>query len=639
MIKILFATREELHGLVKKEVLKYKNEDIEFQVDEVIGSEYVKNRKFDYDIVIASGSPVVAFEKYHKHIRVVAIPISGYEIIKVISEVRAKYNPKKIALIGSKKFLHGTSELVDYFDIPLEIHMVETEEANMDAIEKSINNGVDHIIGALGAHRLCEKRGIPSSYICIGRQSIHQALETAVKLANAIEQERTKAQRIEIIMKYAHEGIIAVDDKLRVCLINEKALSLADLRNEQAVHKCIDDLLPSFNVKKVLKSGKTELGNIKKINQTMVTTNIVPVNVNGSLVGSVVTFQEVAKIQEQEQKIRKIIYEKGNEAKYTFEDIVGDSAAIDRAIKMARIFSKNTSNVLIIGETGTGKELFAQSIHNNSSRKNAPFVAINCGALPESLLESELFGYVQGAFSGAVKGGKQGLFEIAHRGTIFLDEIGEISLNLQKKLLRVLQEKEVRRVGGDKIIPIDVRVIAATNKDLKDMMVKGEFRNDLFYRINVLRINVPPLRDRGKDIVLIAKKILQEKNAIKITPEAEALFLKHKWYGNIRELINVCERLATLCLNEEDSREEVSIHEEDIVNAIDWEENIKPGSRDEEVPEKKEVLAACELEEINKEAILSILKDEKYNKTKAAKRLGISRSTLWRKIRKYNIDI
>ena len=213
--------------------------------------------------------------------------------------------------------------------------------------------------------------------------------------------------------------------------------------------------------------------------------------------------------------------------------------------------AKSDSSVLITGESGTGKELFAQAIHNNSRRKNYQFVAVNCGALPESLLESELFGYEEGAFTGAKKGGKLGLFELAHNGTLFLDEIGEMPLNLQMRLLRVLQEREVMRIGGDRLIKVDIRIIVATNRNLKEMVKCGEFREDLYYRLKVLPLKLSPLRERREDILLLINEIKNQFNSdFNLTLEAQEVLINHSWKGNIRELKNYVEYFANLGVNE-----------------------------------------------------------------------------------------
>ncbi len=260
-----------------------------------------------------------------------------------------------------------------------------------------------------------------------------------------------------------------------------------------------------------------------------------------SLQGLVVHLQEITKVQRLEGEIRREMYAKGQIAKFSFNDIVGKSSSIERTIKYAKGFAVCDDTILIEGESGTGKELFAQAIHNGSRRYEHPFVAVNCASLPDNLLESELFGYVEGAFTGAKKGGKLGLFEVAHKGTIFLDEIGDISQLLQARLLRVLQEKQIRRIGDDRVIPVDVRVIAATNRKLSDLVANEQFRHDLYYRLNVLKLLLPPLRERLQDIPDLARYLL--KNWSKDLEYCKKLELDrafkilqaYSWPGNIRE--------------------------------------------------------------------------------------------------------
>ncbi|MGI6424651.1 MAG: sigma-54 interaction domain-containing protein [Tepidanaerobacteraceae bacterium] len=250
--------------------------------------------------------------------------------------------------------------------------------------------------------------------------------------------------------------------------------------------------------------------------------------------------------------MRRELYLKGHVAQHTFEDIITCSSIMEKAISEARQFAQAEAAVVITGETGTGKELFAQSIHNTSQRKGGHFVAVNCAAVPENLLESELFGYEEGAFTGARRGGKKGLFELAHDGTIFLDEIGELPLKLQARLLRVLQEKAVIRVGGDRVIPINVRIIAATHRNLEASVKNGTFRQDLYYRLNVLRLSLPPLRERKDDIPLLIDRLLEKicnKTAKKPPLLSDAvlkIFCSYHWPGNVRELQNILERLVVL---------------------------------------------------------------------------------------------
>ncbi|MGE4284368.1 MAG: sigma-54 interaction domain-containing protein, partial [Clostridia bacterium] len=356
-------------------------------------------------------------------------------------------------------------------------------------------------------------------------------------------------------------------------------------------------------------------------------------------VGNVLTFHDVTRIQELESKIREKIYTRGHIAKHSFDNIIGESGKLNEVIQAAKKFSRVESNVLVVGETGTGKELFAQSMHNFSHRKSGPFVAVNCAALPENLLESEMFGYVEGAFTGAIKGGKPGLFELAHRGTIFLDEISEISLKLQGQLLRVLQEKEIRRIGHDRIIPVDVRVISATNKELSILVQKGMFREDLYYRLDILKINIPPLRERKTDIPLLAKHFIREfqlllgKEDYELSAGAIEALMSHEWSGNIRHLRNMCERLVVLS--------ECNLIEENDIKAVILNNNIdRPActSQSDNFTTFSSSSYMVELKQIEREKIKNELERSRYNKSKAAKSLGISRATLWRRMKEMNIE-
>lgn len=329
--------------------------------------------------------------------------------------------------------------------------------------------------------------------------------------------------------------------------------------------------------------------------------------------GAILFIRNTERIIEEERKIRKGLSEKGLVAKYSFKDIIGKSQAIRDNIRMAERYSRVNSNVLIVGETGTGKELFAHSIHQASNRSEGPFVALNCAALPENLLESELFGYESGAFSGAAKGGKVGLFELAHQGTIFLDEIGEIPTALQAKLLRVLQEKEIRRIGGTSVHPVDVRVISATNINIDEKIREGQFRSDLYYRLNLLDIRIPPLRERREDIqelvdIYLARLACEMgKHIPVVTSEAAQLLAAYDWPGNVRELRNVCERM--IVLNEDDVISAELLHQLRIF------------------PEEKTTEAVVH-EEFS-EDVYSRLKPRKKKKD-LAEELGVSRTTLWR---------
>lgn len=434
-----------------------------------------------------------------------------------------------------------------------------------------------------------------------------------------LEQYTTK--EVQVIIESSHDGIIVVDREARVRLVNDLGMKILGLPNNIIGEK-ITEFIPNSDLIRILETGKTEMGDIATVLNRNLVINRLPIIENGQLVGVVSNFKEINDIQRMEMKIRKKFHQKGLEAKHQLADIAGSSTTMEECKTLAEKYGKTNATVMILGDSGTGKELFAQGIHLSGARAKGPFVAINCAAIPESLLESELFGYDDGTFTGAVKGGKGGLIELAHGGTIFLDEIGEMSLKIQAMLLRILEERQVRRIGGQKLIPVDIRVVVATNRRLETMVEQGEFRKDLYYRLNVLTLDLPPLRERLEDIPVLVESILTEFNDRRqskihaVSDEVLALFSQYDWPGNVRELRNVIERM-------------VLMSEGDILTMKDarfFERKLPKKTSNQ--PNKRE------MEEM---AILSVLKETKGNKTMAARKLGVDRSTLWRRIKKYGL--
>ncbi|KOS66265.1 transcriptional regulator [Lysinibacillus contaminans] len=356
-------------------------------------------------------------------------------------------------------------------------------------------------------------------------------------LSLSIQNERQLTQKLDSILNAVHEGIIGLDEKGIITLINEDAYKILQLPSINFIGKHYREILPDFQINETYLDQKEQLDNLFQINNRSLLVSKVPLILTKQLVGLVITFQDVTRVQRMEQEIRKKSTELGLTTKYSFDNIIGKSPLIISAKQKAVRLAKSDYTVLITGENGTGKEVFAQAIHTSSERKEGPFVAVNFAGLTETLIESELFGYEGGAFTGARKEGKMGLFELAHNGTIFLDEIGDASLSIQASLLRVLQERQVMRVGGNKIIPINVRVIAASNKNLYQMMQEGTFREDLYYRLNVLPLQIPSLRERKQDLfILIDSFLTLNKRNLIFKPDIKSLLINYNWPGNIREL-------------------------------------------------------------------------------------------------------
>jgi len=582
------------------------------------------------DVLIARGVTAAALKKIVRGTPVVELPVSGYEVMRAIWECQKKYAPRKIAIVGSRDMIYGVKKIEEIIGIELMVVEVQHEDEAESVLQAVKDSGVAVIIGGVMSTWVAKRIGLQAEFIQIGQDAIYRALSEAKRVALVRRQEQERGEQFRAILEYSTEGVVAVDADGVINLINAAAVKLANV-NEEAVGLPVDNVLPQLGLTKALESGRAELGEIETINGQPMAVNRVPFSIGGQAVGAVATFQPVSAIQELEGKIRRKVYQRGHVAKLTASNILGKSPAIQRAIAIAKEFSDINSTVLIMGETGTGKEIFAQSIHNASGRKKGPFVAVNCAALPENLLESELFGYAEGAFTGAARGGKIGLFELAHMGTIFLDEISEISHKLQGRLLRVLQEREIMRLGDDKVIPINVRVIAATNQDLYRLMRKGIFREDLYYRVDILRLVLPPLRERREDIIPLLHHFLKEdchhfnKKFRDISPEAQRLFQDYYWRGNVRELRNVAERLAAL------SRSGV-IEPEDVegmfAQSPDQAHAAVPASGVESA-----LMYTAGDTDLNRTLLMKALEESHYHYGKAAAKLGISRTTLWRRLK------
>lgn len=461
----------------------------------------------------------------------------------------------------------------------------------------------------------------------------------------------------EQIINLLAERVVIIDDNGMILYINEGYCQFIGTTMEKAIGQPVQDVIENSRMHRMVKTGKAELAAVQKINGSEMIANRFPIFEDGKVVGAVgnVMFRNPEEWRMYRTKIQNLVEElnyyqakaqRDLRSKYSFEDLIGSSPIFLAAKALAQRVSGSNSSVLLIGESGTGKELFAHAIHHQSTRASAPFVAINCSSIPEHLLESELFGYEDGAFTGAKKGGKKGQFELAGGGTLFLDEIGDMPLSMQSKLLRVLQEKEVVRVGGYKSISVDVRIIAATHRDLEKMVEKGEFRQDLYYRLNVIKIDIPPLRERKEDIAPIARGLLKKlearfyRNSIELSAEVKERLMQHSWPGNIRELENVLERSINVLDGKTIKVSDLPLYLRDFEpedgSAIHSDQEISPSlvlaSEPLFVQPLKETLA-----QVEKQAIEHALAVTKGNKLEAALLLEIGKTSFYDKCKLYNI--
>jgi len=573
------------------------------------------------EVIISRGGTATAIAK-EVDVPVVAIAVSAFDLVRAVA--KAKLSGQKIGVVGFRNIIYGSKTLESILDVSIEEIEIEDAEEVPEAISAFMKKGIDVIVGDAVSVRVCKNLGLPAILVDSGKEAIGIALREAQELASVRRRERIRTEQLRVILNTIYDGIIATDSEGRISLVNIAAEKLLKIDGKRQIGRMVAEALPGYAIEIVQENGIAKLGDLHRSRNAQIVQNIVPVIIEKEIVGVVSTFQDVGHLERVETKVRQELYLKGHVAQFTFEDIVAHSQSMQDLLERSSRYAVTEATILIMGETGTGKELFAQSIHNASKRLDKPFVAINCAAVPENLLESELFGYEEGAFTGARKGGKKGLFELAHKGTLFLDEVGELSLSLQVRLLRVLQERSIMRVGGDRLLPVDVRIIAATHRNLEEAIIKETFRRDLFYRLNVLQINLPPLRERVEDIPIIMDtlidKICFKNGCLPPVINDEILFIlkSYSWPGNVREFENILERLVILY-----SGREIEVkHMKEIFLKNEVSDSLV-----------LHLTLTGDMENMEKAIIHKTLELTDYDRDETCKRLGISKTTLWRRLK------
>ena len=544
----------------------------------------------------------------------------------LLSFLEAKKMGNKVCFITypEEGFLFDFNKINEVMGFDVMLYPYKTNEELVKQVKRAKEDGVDVIVGGgVRTANLATSYGIKSMYIKANKRTIKRALVLANQVAKDRMIIKAKVKQLNAVINVSEEGILFVNTNHVVEACNPAAEKLFNISANNVIGKRVDEI-NSISLKNIFTESIKfeEVGNLTR---GKINVSYSPVIIEEVRIGTFINCRDISSIQKLEHKIRRDLYTKGLVAKFNFEDIIHSDAKMTEVVNLAKEYARTDSTVLLIGESGTGKELFAQSIHNYSERANGPFVAVNCAALPENLLESELFGYVEGAFTGAMKGGRQGVFELAHQGTIFLDEIGEIPLHIQTRLLRVLQEKEVMRLGAEHVIPIDIRVVAATNKKLWELVEEGKFRLDLYFRLSILYLEIPPLYQRPNDIPLLINRFLKasgESLTFEQIPHTIQAFLrKYQWPGNIRQLENIVERYLLYAKNMKS--------EQLFIDDIKYEMGSKAileAGKDELLVHKGT------LEEINRQVIIKMLEENNDNKSVVADLLGISRTTLWKKV-------
>lgn len=487
---------------------------------------------------------------------------------------------------------------------------------------------------------IVEKKLIINKDSIEGAYMFLQQLNTCKNFIRLLDEDETEASfLLNTITEATNDAIVYVNKEGKVEILTKAYANFLGVNRDEAIGKHVRDVIENTRMDIVVETGIPEIAQVQEIKgRNMIATRI-PVVVNDKIVGAVgkVLFKDVDELNSLYKEINKIEkelnlykdeFKRANKAQYALDSIISESRSMEELKELTIMAAKTNSNVLILGESGTGKELFAHAIHNNSKRKDAPFIKVNCGAIPYELLESELFGYEEGSFTGAKKGGKIGKFKAADGGTIFLDEIGELPMNMQVKLLRVLQDREIERIGSNISEKVDIRIIAATNKDLDKMVSEGMFRLDLYYRLNVVSIKIPPLRERKEDISILSKYLIEKISkgenikVDKISDNTLEYLKKYDWPGNVRELENILERAINF------------LEKETIINLNHLPHKITGIMGNKQIRNLKSIV-----EEVEKQTIIDSLIITNGNKTNAANILDISRTSLYEKITKYGIDI
>jgi propionate catabolism operon transcriptional regulator len=576
------------------------------------------------DVIVAAGSNG-AYLRQRLEIPVVLVRVGGFDLMRALA--RARSISARIALVTHGDTPREVQQFDELFRLGIEQRSYRTEEDARDCVRELKAKSIEVVVAPGLVVDLAEQAGMHGIFL-YSVDAVREALDDALERVRLSRIEAAKRDRLNSILAHLRDGVVAVDMDERIEVVNPAMERLLGQPVTALTGRKLSDVAPELTLAATLREQRAEIEELQRLGTKALVTTRVPIVEQGSQTGAVLTCQDPDAIQRVDRRLRTQRPKLPRTARYKLDDIVGHCPAIVQTRTLAAQFARSDATVLIIGESGTGKELLAQGIHMASSRRNQPFIAINCAAFPAALLESELFGYEEGAFTGARKGGKVGLFEAAHTGTIFLDEIGEMPVSLQTRMLRVLQEREVLRIGAIEPTRIDVRVIAATHRDLDAQITRGEFRSDLYYRLNILRLSLPPLRERIEDLRELASHVLRRvADRVRPGPMTQALLEElvhagahYAWPGNVRELENFVERIAT----------------------YDGSNTKHTSARDRLLELIPEIFAADTVtsssladlrEETELQMIQRVLEECGGDRTLAAQRLGIGRTTLWRKLR------
>ncbi|KXU82767.1 propionate catabolism operon regulatory protein PrpR [Paraburkholderia monticola] len=600
------------------------------------------------DVVLSAGSNG-AYLQENLSVPVVMVKVNGFDVLSAITRATATWPEARIGLVLHEAIAQELADLSPLLNVDLRQRAYRSIDEVRLAVEQLAAQGCRVVVGAGMACDLAQQAGMESVFL-YSLAAVEEAFERSVELARVSRQKESKRVRLNTIVAHLRDGVAAFDEAGQLEAVNPAMLELLGLGAAQTLAKDDEDtptrvaraLAPLLRETRAAEQPVDE--RIEQIGGRALIVNCVPIAEQGARAGFVVTAQDALVAQRIDRSLRTSQRPRHLVARHRLDDLIGASVALERVRRLARAGAAHDATVLLTGESGTGKELVAQGIHNASRRRGNPFVAFNCAALPEGLIESELFGHEEGAFTGARRGGKPGLFEIAHTGTIFLDEIGEMPAALQSRLLRVLQEREVMKLGAGRATPVDVRVIAATHRDLHALVEQGAFRADLYFRLNLLQIKLPPLRERRADIAPLARHLLG-RSALQYGLSAaalervlaflEPLFANYAWPGNVRELENL---LARAAIYVGDATREISGNL--ATEALpDWQAVFPEFTRIGPAAGIERITAAASGPPAGSTApratptrkdALRALEQSGGNRAAASRALGIGRTTLWR---------
>ncbi|WP_192557942.1 propionate catabolism operon regulatory protein PrpR [Pseudomonas allokribbensis] len=584
------------------------------------------------DVFVCAGA-TAAYLRKHLARPVLAMRVGGGDLMRALGQARE--HGTHVALLSYSHINLELQASAALFTVQVHQAAYTSLEGARQAVEQVARLDCRSIIGSSTVVELAEQAGL-CGVLSLSEDTVRKALEEALSVLDSQRIEIAKRRHLDAVLQHIPTGVAAVDNRGIVQSLNPALAQLLSLPVSAALGRPLQALCPELDLPQALRDGTREENRVIRLGSQSVVSNLLPILENGERTGLVLTCQDTTAVQRADQRIRVSRRPGAFTARYQLAHLSGNSKINREMLELAERFATSNSTILITGESGTGKELLAQGIHNESPRRQGPFVAINCAAFPEALLESELFGYEEGAFSGSRKGGKPGLFEAAHRGTLFLDEIGDMPVSLQTRLLRVLQEREVLRLGSTEPIAIDVRIIAATHRHLSTAIDEGTFRTDLYYRLNILRLQTTPLRERPEDIPLICQGISQRllaqnqpPNAAQVVTALLPYLVRHTWPGNVRELENVIER-AMLSVRE---LLDGNVVNEEYLTRVLPELSAKPPLAN----TRKAARPETDMHSVGKAAQLlhlqRTLENCQGNMDEAARSLGISRTTLWRRLR------